>query len=315
MPRKSTAHAQARPAAQTPGSNTPLDGRSPADVDSPLLRLPRELRDQIYHFLWMDTPHLMVTFSRIRFSVYYNKTREMILEIVRELEVPEIQNRTSDKAPWLLANTQIYEEGLAQFQREAYWIWSKQELATGSLKMSALTPAGGKILDLSNAFVGTLESQVEVARRGPPVYKIMFPLKHETHFVEMGAGMRNGNKLRQIVVSLSVYGNTIDSSLCLPDVDLTPLEYLGINGWNLNQLTISFAIRYSIRNNDGDPWEQFRHPFLEELSRVGAAILGNNTRYERRISEEVQPEAVVGFPNLYYDRVTKTIDYSVDRDG
>jgi hypothetical protein len=99
----------------------PLKTATPSP--SPFFLLARELRDEIYHHVWMSSPHLHSTFHGVEFQLYYNCTPSTL---------PYRTGNNCSKRPksdlrWLFTNKTIMREALEQFDRGGVeWLMSSR---------------------------------------------------------------------------------------------------------------------------------------------------------------------------------------------
>ncbi|KAH3905068.1 hypothetical protein HBI56_230520 [Parastagonospora nodorum] len=90
----------------------------PTNNTALFFQLPRELRDMVYQFLWLDA-QIHQRYKKKHFIVTYGDQGGLGLE-----------DTSQGKAPWLLTNKQMMLEGLAEFHRRAVWIfesWGKTD--------------------------------------------------------------------------------------------------------------------------------------------------------------------------------------------
>jgi hypothetical protein len=118
---------------------------------SPFFRLPREVRDAIYHELWSGKP---------RFTLCAHKHAPSLFDMVSATYNPEAHafaRRTpfsGGHAPtllaWLLTSKATMTEGLAQFQRHAEWhldMWASEDFDFGKERL--LGPFGSQAVFIS----------------------------------------------------------------------------------------------------------------------------------------------------------------------
>jgi hypothetical protein len=88
------------------------DKSTHVDVASGLFKLPRELRDMIYNYVWNDTGAIRQHYKGRVYKVSY---RRPFWETAQHLFARR------GNAQWLLINKQVMYEGLLQLLREATW--------------------------------------------------------------------------------------------------------------------------------------------------------------------------------------------------
>lgn len=72
-----------------------------------LFKLPRELRDKVYHELWKDGALIKQRYGRVKYNITYGELRYLPSK--------------SCKHPWLLTNKQMLHEGIQQLHTESIW--------------------------------------------------------------------------------------------------------------------------------------------------------------------------------------------------
>ncbi|KAF2740982.1 hypothetical protein EJ04DRAFT_592624 [Polyplosphaeria fusca] len=98
------------------------DGES-SPPSSPLLSLPRELRNNIYHHLWEQTPSIRVPYEDTRFHITYGAH---VWEVAYSREGPRACEKLLQSQylpPWLLTNSAMLDEGLKQLLCFGSWWW------------------------------------------------------------------------------------------------------------------------------------------------------------------------------------------------
>ncbi|PSN64859.1 hypothetical protein BS50DRAFT_589325 [Corynespora cassiicola Philippines] len=78
-----------------------------------LLKIPREVRDEIYHELWLQISHIQAKYNGLVFSVWYN--RDVKRDIERDLQ--------ASTPSWVMTSHQILCESVEQLQRRSTWVF------------------------------------------------------------------------------------------------------------------------------------------------------------------------------------------------
>lgn len=102
---------------------------------SQFLRLPRKLRDQVYHELWSDTKKLKVEYHGAMFEVAYGHDQT---------------DSQQGNNLWIMANKQILQEAVEQYQRESNWTLEPCYLPKARATQGLLVPWQGYGLVLNN---------------------------------------------------------------------------------------------------------------------------------------------------------------------
>ena len=169
-------------------------------ASSPFFRLPRELRDQIYHDIWRRKPRFDVSLPdkgdhHIAGQYHGRKERYHMFQIVyQSIPTPLPQNKVvrydspidydagqaakkkdeefTNPAPWILTNKQILHEAMQQFTYQATWIYSVSNLGRSTQQLAAWrlpsTPRGAPrfspiLLALRNAAKIHFPTQFELS--------------------------------------------------------------------------------------------------------------------------------------------------------
>ncbi|KAH7402011.1 hypothetical protein DE146DRAFT_780321 [Phaeosphaeria sp. MPI-PUGE-AT-0046c] len=113
----------------------------PQMLSSPhILRLPREIRDQIYDTVFQAQEPFEVTVSNYLYPRGRGNTMFLVsytLPNTAETEHPA--QRRHNGLKWLLANKQICEEGIEQFQRKA--TWTLTDIAAAGQEVDVMDPS------------------------------------------------------------------------------------------------------------------------------------------------------------------------------
>jgi hypothetical protein len=86
----------------------------------PFLRLPREIRDLIYHEIWQNKLPFTIISQDSEFMVEY----EICSTQGYQVTIPGLKARSKQSkypAPWILTNKQILVEAVEQFQHKSSW--------------------------------------------------------------------------------------------------------------------------------------------------------------------------------------------------
>lgn len=82
--------------------------------------LPREIRDQAYDEIWRTKKSFITRYHAFQFYVEYEITADPY-----SLTPP--QPGGASTPPWLVANKQLTQEAIEQFQRKATWVYLERE--------------------------------------------------------------------------------------------------------------------------------------------------------------------------------------------
>lgn len=85
----------------------------------PFLELPREIRDIVYHEIWRFKAPFQIFYRGTLYAVKYEALSPKI-ETVTPLQRTRAR-RSKPRNPWILANKQVLNEAIEQFQRKAIW--------------------------------------------------------------------------------------------------------------------------------------------------------------------------------------------------
>jgi len=96
--------------------------KNPGNISLPstFLRLPREIRDLVYHEIWRTKLPFTITNQNSEFMVEYEIPSIEGFQVT----LPGLETRSRKwayPAPWFLANKQILKEAIEQFQHKAKW--------------------------------------------------------------------------------------------------------------------------------------------------------------------------------------------------
>jgi hypothetical protein len=101
------------------------------DIPPGFSKLPRELRDMIYNYIWNDTEAIR---QHHKGRVYKVSYRRPLWQTARHL----LARRGN--AQWLLTNKQVMHEGLSQLLREATWHITSSDYSHYSRRSETLKP-------------------------------------------------------------------------------------------------------------------------------------------------------------------------------
>lgn len=239
----------------------------PAAGSTILFKLPRELRDKIYHELWRDGPLIKQRYGRVKYDITYT--------LLDHSQWPV----TSNKHPWLLTNKQTLHEGIEQLHTRSIWhMFYHHERKTKRVNyiFPLLTPGRAQHVSMHlNTMRSNLNLNVKTAHR--MVNKIL----SDPH----------ASSLRSIRVSMYCNGGPFGVSNKPFHCNFSPLERLQTLE-NLEQFL--FQVQGDIHVGAPD-WQHLRyehnaqHPtfdgFWEETKQLARLLIPNYEHEVMRVNQ------------------------------
>ncbi|KAF2109108.1 hypothetical protein BDV96DRAFT_605181 [Lophiotrema nucula] len=110
-------------------------GRETSPLASKFFQLPQKLRNMVYHELWKDTKKIKVQYRGAMFEVEYASGQD---------------GKQQRSCLWIMANKQIMQEAMEQYQRESIWALEPWYLPKAPATHGLLLPWEGRTLQLKN---------------------------------------------------------------------------------------------------------------------------------------------------------------------
>jgi hypothetical protein len=260
-----------------------------ADPSTPslFLSLPRELRDLIYHQIWSTRQPFELALPQ-KSDRPLAENDYFIFTVHYSLHgTPTKTNRQQryqrQSHIWCLANKQVCNEAIDQFQREATWTlinisclpeslylgtWRKPASRGRAVRMGPvlLTPGGAFNIHLGKCI--EMHTLGEMDSSEKPIHRIAF--QQSNLLQRLGSSLSGTANLRSLGLNMLLWSFPPDSTTPYPvNIDLQLLQNLDVP--NLQKL--QFFIQY----NKGFASDQrLKSKFRNSLSEVSIALIGGS---------------------------------------
>jgi hypothetical protein len=260
-----------------------------ADPSTPslILSLPRELRDLIYHQIWSTRQPFELALPQ-KSDRHLAKSDYFIFTVHYSLQgtptKPDRTQRSQGQSHiWWLANKQVCNEAIDQFQREATWTLTNdsgrpENVYHGTWRNPAsrgratrigpvlLTPGGASNIHLGKCLVIHTLGEMDCSEK--PIHRMTF---QESDLLQrLGSGLAGTANLRRLELNLLLWSFPSDSTTpCLVNIELQLLQKLDLP--NLQRL--QFFIQY---NKAFSSDQRLKSMFRNSLSEVSIALIGGS---------------------------------------